>query len=451
MDRETYLQQSARAIVDAAQKGVFHRPIQIFLVETIAGPRAGALRIFAGLDSGPLYRALSADSGALARQFVAWPFQGDVSVYLDGRAVRLEAPWPPELMTRVIRLREIARHPRGGGRWVLGIDEIGRTVIGSLSDSSPHWLVAGTTGSGKTTALLGAALQLSHDEQVRLVLIDGKGGAGLAPIRNIPGVVGPIAQDVDAARRALAWVEMELKRRYAMLAAGKGDDVPILVVVFDEFQEFTDDPMVSELMRRIVSRGRAARIHCLVATHHPTVRMFGEDGGAIKRNLPARLALRVLDAKASEVAIGAPIPRADRLTGAGDAYAVVGQIHRVQVALVEGRDLDGVPRTDPLLEEFPEVTAADIGQEVESPRWAYSGGELACGLVAAAKGWGRGRLMDLLGRQGYGIPGAERAIRLLRLGREQLDVLDTLGFEVKERFIPGAPVAPALGTIVDLM
>ena len=428
--KHALLEQTARSLITAAVQGYLGRPMQVLKAETIAGPRAGAVRLYGGLHTGSLYRALAADDAALARQFIAWSFPGDVSVYLDGRAVRVEAPWPPGLATEAIRLRDIAPHPRGGGRWVIGIDEIGRTVIGSFGDRNPHWLVAGTTGSGKTTALLGAALQLARTGGARLVLIDGKAGAGLAPLTNLPGVIGPIAGDPITARRALGWVYRELQHRYETLAMGSVEMPYILVVVFDEFQEFTTDPLVAELLRRIVSRGRAARVHCLLATQHPTTRMFGDNGGVIKRNLPARLALRVLDAKASEVAVGGPVPRADRLTGAGDAYTITTQIHRVQVALVEREDFDRVPRSEPVLDAFPDVNAEDLGQEVEPPRWSYTGEELAAALVAAAKGWGRPSLQRMMERLGMNRPGSVRADRLLRLGREQHQALEAMGGRV---------------------
>lgn len=449
-DKQDFLNQTAQALIGAAKAGALGRPVQIFKAETIAGPRAGALRLFAGLATGYLYRVLSADDAALARQFIAWPFPGAPQVYLDGRAVRVEAPWPPELATAAIRLREISPHPRLGGRWVIGVDEVGRTVIGGLTDSTPHWLVAGTTGSGKTTALIGAAYQLAQDPALRLVLVDGKEGAGLAPLQSLPGVVGPLAGDLHQARRALAWVHNQIKERYTSLADRVESGWTRVVVIFDEFQEFTDDPLVAELLRRVVLKGRAAGVHCLLATQHPTVGMFGkDDGGAVKRNLPGRLALRVLDAESSRVAVGAPVPRADRLTGAGDGYTITASVHRVQVALVEQRDLDRLPRAASLLEEYPDVEAEDLGQEVDTPRWAYTGAELACGLAAAARGWGRPRLSELLASRGLGRPGAERAIRLLQLGREALGALDALGLDVVERPVWRALDAPEAGAIVD--
>jgi Flp pilus assembly protein TadB len=397
MDKRTeLLTQMSQAIIQAAAAGTLTgNPIQVFRAEIVAGPRAGAGQLYAGLATAALFNALAADRSAMARQFITWPFRGDPSVYLDGQALRIEAPWPKEFAQDAIRLGSVCRQPKGNGRWVLGINEYGQTVIGGLNDATPNWLLAGTTGSGKTVALLSSGLQLSWDPLNRLVLIDGKLGAGLGSLVNLPGVVGPLATDTVAARNALGWVYGELQNRYRIIAAEgeeAGKRFNRLVILFDEFQEFTADPLVAELLRRIVSRGRSARVHTLLATQHPTVDAFGDDNGAVKRNLPGRIALKVLDAKASEVVVGAPAPRADRLTGAGDAYAIGGTIHRTQLLLVDRRDLDRVERQPPALKEWPEFQAEEIGQE-PAVRWSYTGGELAYGLAAAYKGWGRPALV----------------------------------------------------------
>jgi hypothetical protein len=455
--RADLLNQTAQALIHAAAAGLLtSQPVPIHRAEIIAGPRAGAVRLYAGLGTGMLYRSLAADHAATARQFISWAFQGDPSVYLDGQALRLEAPWPAELAQAVIRLRSVCRSPKGNGRWVLGVNEIGQTVIGALSDSTPNWLLGGTTGSGKTVALLAAGLQLSWDPSARLVLIDGKEGAGLGGLMGLPGVVGPLAVDVEAARNALGWVHGELQSRYRVLAA-RGERAatafPRLVVLFDEFQEFTTDQVVAELLRRIVSRGRAARIHCILATQHPTLAAFGDNNSAVKRNLPGRVALKVLDAKASEVVVGAPVPRADRLTGAGDAYAIGGStIHRTQLVLVDGRDLAEAKRQPAQMDAWPSLQASDIGQE-PTVNWSYTGEELAYSLRAAVRGDGRPALEEALYLAGYGRPGAKRAIRLLELGREQAEMLPYVGLEVRE-----VPPKPALesrgaqpGEIVDVI
>ena len=427
VEQEAYLRKTAESLILAAQQGAFGRPVQILGAETIAGPRAGAVRLYAGLQSGWLYRALSAQDCALARQFIAWPFSS-VQVYFDGAAVRVEAPWPPELATKTIYLRNICRNPRGKLRWAVGVDEVGRTIIGGFTDTSPHWLVAGTTGSGKTTALLTIAYQLAQDPMARLVFLDGKGGASFMPLTNVQNAIGPIARTVPEARAALGWVWAELQRRYEAMARGANSFDHAICVLVDEFQEFTSDPVIAELLLRLVTSGRAAKIHCVLATQHPTVRAFGGEA-AIKRNLPARLALRVLDARASEVVVGSSQPRADALTGAGDGYVITTMIHRVQVAVVERGELEALPRAEPEIGFWEGMPA--LGQMPE-PRWAYTGKELACGLVAAEKAWGRIRLLNLLRQVGAPVPGAPRADRLLSLGRETLRELAAMGFVLRQ-------------------
>jgi len=424
------LVQTGQALIQAAAAGTFGgKPISILRVETIAGPRAGGVDLYAGVQTGILARALAADNAALAAQFIAWPFPLQPAVYLAGRAVRVEAPWPPQLAQSSIRLKAIAHNPQGNGRWVAGINEYGQTVVICLDDRIPHWLYAGTTGSGKTVGLHAAALQLCREPNNRLVLIDGKWGGGLGPLANLPGTVGPLATDVPSARAALAWVNQELQRRYQVIATGgpqAAAGFPRIIVIFDEFQELVDDPQVRECLRRILSKGRAARIHTLLATQHPTKAAFGEDG-TMPRNLVGRMALRVTDPKASEVALGDSFPRADRLLGAGDAYVKGPQaVHRTQLVLVDERDLGEVARQNPILETWPEIEAGDLGQE-PTVNWAYTGEELAYGLVVAWQGWGRPRLEKALEWAGLGRPGAERGIRLLYLAREQMSALKNLG------------------------
>jgi hypothetical protein len=202
-----------------------------------------------------------------------------------------------------------------------------------------------------------------------------------------------------------------------------------IIVIIDEFQEFTQDGICAELLRRLVTAGRAAQIHCVLATQHPTLRSFGGEM-AIKRNLPGRLALRVLDQKASEVVLGRPQPRADLLAGAGDAY-VVGStaIHRVQIALVDKAEWESLPRYETPIRAWG-GPISDLGQD-PAPRGGFTGRELAAGLIAAKLGFGRIKLIQLLQRLGLGA-GSVRADRLLALGREALEALADLGFVVKQ-------------------
>ncbi len=426
--RQSYLQKTAQALQTALARGVAGKAFQV-QVETVVGPRAGAVHLYAGLGAGRTLRYLAGDDGAAARQFIAWPFPGEPAIFMAGKAVRIEAGWPETWSETEIRLNSVGCHPEGQGRWLAGIDERRRTITAGFSDQIPHWLFAGTSGSGKTVAIQAAAYQLAQDSQNRLIFIDGKYGAGLGALIGLPGTVGPVAVDISAARDALAWIHGELRQRYSILAQGTKEaqetvaHLPRLILFFDEFQEFTGDPQVRELTRRILAQGRAARIHAILATQHPTNEAFGDDN-TLKRNLIGRIALKVTDAKASEVAIGNTLPRADRLMGKGDAYTIgPGRVYRAQLLLVDHHELEHLPRQRPRFETWPESKPEELGQE-PTVRWAYTGEELALGLIAAAKGWGRNRLMDVLATR----PGSERAQRLLELSREQLGSLESLGY-----------------------
>ena len=420
------VKQWAHLTINAAHAGALTgEPCPISRVETIAGPRAGVLNIYAGLNAGKLLRALSADDCALIRQFIPWQFTGEPQVFMSGRYVRCEAGWPDGLARKEVRLADLAVHPREGGCWTAGMNERGQTVVLRFSDRTPHFLLAGTTGSGKTVALRAAVLQLARDPQNRLILIDGKWGSGLAPVSHLPGVVGPLATDLHTARAALGWVDAEIRQRYA----GRGNGHR-LVVVFDEFQELAKDPLIAALLSRLSRLGRDADAHGIFATHHPVLDVFGDR--VTRRNLAGRVALLVTDAEASRVAVGGPRPRADRLLGAGDAYCVApGAVHRTQLVLVDERDFKQATSEPPLLEQWPEFHAEDLGQEPKV-KWAYTGEELAVALLAAWQGHGRTRLEHALQAAGLGRPGAERARRLLQLGREQWKMLRSRGMMLVE-------------------
>jgi hypothetical protein len=115
--RLSLLDQWANGILRAAQSGALggKKPIQIHGVETVRGPRAGALEILAGFDAGRLLSVLSANDSALHRQFVPWDFCGEPSVYMAGRYVRLEAGWPDVLAEKDIQLSDVGQFPKGAG------------------------------------------------------------------------------------------------------------------------------------------------------------------------------------------------------------------------------------------------------------------------------------------------------------------------------------------------
>jgi len=427
--RARLLEDWARYLAGAAGQGAFTRRPLTLRCEGVLGPRAGALELYAGMDAPALLSALSRNNAALLRQFVPWSFTGEPAAYMAGRFVRVEAGWPPELAETMIRLADLSKKPELGGRWVAGKTENGATVVMGLTDKTPHFLVSGASGSGKSVALRGAVYQLAQDAANKIVLVDGKMGEGLGSLAHLPGVVGPVATDGPTARAALAWAATEMRRRYE--ASGHTGRV---VVCVDEFQEFAQDAGFVDLFRKLAAQGRAAGVHLLAGTQHPTVESFGDP--TIRRNLSGKLALRVGDPDASRVAVGGNLPRADYLLGAGDAYAVgPGACHRVQVALVDSREIGTVAGSGQWeLEDWGELDGESVGQELPQ-RGSYSPGELAHSIIASVEEEGRPALVKRLEAAGLGRPGAERAIRLLALGRETHAALKSEGYAVTFDFL----------------
>lgn len=258
-----------------------------------------------------------------------------------------------------------------------------------------------------------------------LVLIDLKHGEGLRDLDHLSNVIGPLATTIDAARSALTWAVAEMHRRYEAHDTGGAR----IVVCVDEVQEIADDPICVEALRKLTAQGRAARVHVVLATQHPINSALGDP--TIKRNMSGRLALRVADAKSSEVTIGQSTPRADWLLGAGDCYAIVpGVIHRCQVAYMPRQEIERQLIAQPLISEWPLLETEQLNSAVGGAN--FTGAELAISLINARQSGGRPALVRALQAAQLGKPGSERAARLLLLGREQYKSLSDQGYELSE-------------------
>lgn len=438
--RKKMLNQWASAIAQHAQAGTLDRgrAVAIHAIEAVAGPRAGALEIHAGLDTGRLLTVLARNDCALHRQFVPWRFEGQPTVYLSSRYVRLEAGWPLDLAQADIPLDTLNRHPLGEGRWCAGMNESGGTVTVGLSHVAPHFLISGTTGSGKTWQMRSAMIQLSRDEMNEFILIDGKYGDGFMPLAGLPNLVGPVAITVEEAKSALGWAVAEMRRRYE-----RHDTARRLVIAADEIQEFTGkagDPAVIELTRKLLAQGRGANVHVILGTQHPTLDAFSDP--AIKMNVTGRISGRVESYEASEAALGASSPRADTLMSGGDAYILTPlACRRAQLAYIPPSRLAGYCTAQPRLDVWPEFDAEAVQRMPDdAPRWNYSGDEMGAGLLNAAQDGGRPALVNLMGKCGMKRPGVSRAARLLALGREMRAWLEEHGacLSVRQESTDGA-------------
>lgn len=234
----------------------------------VCGPRAGAVEVECGLQSSQL---LSALDEATVRQVVPWKFSGTPVAYIPpgSRAVRVEAGWPAELAVSNIPFRQLGDHPRGGGTFIVGLNETGRTVTTQFDDDKPTHLIAGHQGSGKTYAIRSIVAQTSGaawgiKSGTRLVLIDGKRGEGLDPVARMPGVVGPVALDPMTGSKALAWTLAQMNERlddgFTRLTLAQKEATGRILVIIDEVQEFARDAGFIGLLSQISRPSRASRL-----------------------------------------------------------------------------------------------------------------------------------------------------------------------------------------------
>ena len=211
----------------------------------------------------------------------------------------------------------------GAGRMVAGRNYSTSPASDQVLDLAqrPHILIAGTTGSGKSTVLRMLLASLAYNaapDTLRLVLIDRK-NEDLVPFGRLPHV-DMAAWTVGDAHKAVTAVHGELERR---VQAGVGD-WPRLVLVVDELAQLANDSL--DLLSAVLAVGRSKRVHVLAATQHPTVRLIGD-----KANYAVRLVGQVADAQTAALATGRKGSGAELLPGAGAFLLVDGvQLDRLQ-------------------------------------------------------------------------------------------------------------------------
>jgi DNA segregation ATPase FtsK/SpoIIIE-like protein len=232
---------------------------------------------------------------------------------------------------------------RGGLRASVGLDTARRPATVNFADAlTPHGLVAGITGSGKTNAqqvLVWSLVEHNSPDDVEIVLIDvEKRGMQWKRFDNLAHLAHPVVTDEGEARKVIAWSVAELDRRQV-----QGRATPRLFLFLDELQGLTEAPGFTEPIKRIVRSGREFGVHLVGATQHPAMKALGDP--VIKHNLSVRLVGHVDDANAAYQATGRKETGAEDLTGAGDMLLVQpGDIRRVTVAYLQDGDVARLPR-----------------------------------------------------------------------------------------------------------
>ncbi len=270
----------------------------------------------------------------------------NIALRLAAIRVRIIAPIPgreavgieiPNKRREFIVISEIidSKEFRGDFRipFALGKEISGENIVFDLVNS-PHLLIAGATGAGKSVcvnSLIASIIFSKSPDEVKLIMIDPK-IVELKLFNDIPHLLTPVITDVKRALEALRWCLDEMERRYVLLDNLLVRDIssynkkikdenlnlmilPYLVIIIDEFADLILSARkdLENLISRLAAMARAVGIHLVLATQRPSVDVIT---GVIKANFPSRISFMVASSMDSRIILGSS--GAEKLLGKGD-------------------------------------------------------------------------------------------------------------------------------------
>ncbi|MDR3200940.1 MAG: DNA translocase FtsK [Spirochaetales bacterium] len=219
----------------------------------------------------------------------------------------------------------------------IGKDITGEAQIIDLVDT-PHLLIAGTTGSGKSVCVNSIICSILYNrapEDVKLILIDPK-IVELKFYNDVPHLLTPVITEPKKAFQALQYAISEMEQRYELLNKVGARDIrsfnhrikteklattamPYIVIIIDEFADLmaTTGKEMESTLARLAAMSRAVGIHLILATQRPSIDVIT---GLIKANIPSRIAFKVAGKFDSRIIIDAV--GAEKLLGQGDMLFV---------------------------------------------------------------------------------------------------------------------------------
>ena len=277
----------------------------------------------------------------------------EISLALAKKDVRIQAPIPgkstvgiemPNDHAQSVSLREtIEGMPKNTNNSLLAV-ALGKDIMGKVKyceiDKTPHLLVAGATGSGKSVCINGIIISIlmkARPDEVKLVMVDPK-KVELGIYNGIPHLLTPVVTDPRKASIALKRAVSEMERRYDLFEElgtknitsynklieeknkklpddEKYNKMPYIVVIVDELADLmlVAGKEVEDSIMRITQMARAAGIHLIIATQRPSTDVIT---GLIKANIPSRISFAVSSSIDSRTILD--MTGAEKLLGKGD-------------------------------------------------------------------------------------------------------------------------------------
>ncbi len=333
-----------------------------------------------GMTVGPTVTRFELELGSGVKVAKVTSLNRDIAYSMAATDVRILAPIPgqsavgvevPNESRQLVSLGDLMVSPEASRAThpldvAVGKDIAGRAVFLNLA-ATPHLLIAGATGAGKSSginSILTSLLMRSTPDQVRLILIDPK-QVEMGQYARLPHLLTAPVTNPKKAANALGWAVKEMERRYDLLVevgfrdiggynaafdrgeindpndeeAKKYERLPFIVVVVDELNDLMMVAArdVEECITRIAQKARAVGIHLIVATQRPSVNVIT---GVIKANIPARMAFAVSSLTDSRVILDQP--GAEKLVGKGDMLLMPGNTNvpqRIQGSWVDEEEV----------------------------------------------------------------------------------------------------------------